>query len=196
MSMQRLSQPQTRNTLEFDRANSKVFLEEQRRALRVRQADDYALTVQAWTRNTFKNKTALALTLTLGKPVSQRDAEAALIQYNKILDRIALGAASYRGAMLRALWVEEGGGSTMAHRHYHGVVEVPEGIDVTVFSQQCLEAWQEKIRIAGRKHNKVKWAYDLDGWLEYITKGWSKEDRLDYVVTHATRLDDMQNYLH
>lgn len=194
--MQRQSRKQTRNTLEFDGANSKVFLEEQRQALRVRQANEYALEVQAWTRNTFKNKTALALTLTLAKPKSQQDAEAALIQYNKMLDRIALGGASYRGAMLRTLWIEEGGGSTKAHRHYHGVVEVPEGVDVSVFAQQCLATWQEKIRIAGRKANKVEWVYDLDGWVKYITKGWSKDDRLDYLVLHATRLDEVQNYLH
>jgi len=194
--MQGKVREQTRNTLEFESTKSKVFLKEERQAVRVHHEREHAQGIQDWIKNSFKNMPALAVTLTLEQHTGEAAAEAALLQYNKLLDRLAYGQAAYGRCELRTFWIKEGGGGSASHLHYHGVVEVPEGVDDTVFAQQCRAAWQEKIRVAGKSQNTFKPVFDLDGWAKYMTKGRSKGDRLDYLSPHATRLNFAKNTLH
>lgn len=190
---------ETRNTLKFGAANFKHFQVEESEAARAKLEREYAEAMRGWIGNSFKNGASLAATVTINpavKHLSEQAAVEALMQYNRIIDRKAYGSASYKGRQLETLWVREGGSNTASRLHFHGVVEVPDGIDIEKFAFECKMAWQTKIRVAGRTENTFKPVHDIEGWAGYITKRWSKPDPRDYLVLEATRLNHAQSDLH
>ncbi len=146
-----------------------------------------------WIAETFAEREAVAFTLNFRQRISapQRGwltneiAAKTLRRYYRGLCRQVFGsrAASKAGTSARLLFaaVKEGvpyrQDRTGTQLHYHGIIEVPAGMQSDAWIDTCKQAWQD-LPWADRTENDFK-SYRDSGYVHYILKNRTKEDWLE-----------------
>lgn len=150
----------------------------------------------SWIRKSLENKPAIAATLTLartknGQPITEKCGNKTICEYGKRLHRKAFGQLSKPkrgGSYISFVPVAEGGGDTGKELHYHAVIGVPDGVNISEWADTCAELWV-KLKSASKRYNTFHEVKN-NGWFEYVAKQRSKANSLDYLVIDALQLSE------